>query len=79
MIETKAILAFDLMPLMRYLYRGGVLAVDALTNKIQLTVAMYRATFPDDKIPTHTGDNDYPFRWTTTIDGVEFFALAEES
>ena len=77
MIQTKAQIAYDLIPLVRHLNNGGVLQIDGRGGRIQLTEALYHDTFPEDKAPTSFPDSMFPFYWSTTINGVEFFAITE--
>lgn len=82
MTNFKAQIAFDLIPILRHLYDGGIIGVYLEHNghrgSVQMTVATYRETFPEDTAPVPNPDSDYPWRWTETVEGVEFFALAED-
>lgn len=82
MENIKAKIAFDLIPILRHLYDGGVIGVYLEHNgnrgAAQMSVECYHETFPEDTVPMPNPDSDYPWRWTTTVEGVEFFALAEE-
>lgn len=81
MENIKAQIAFDLIPILRHLYDGGVIGVYLEHNgnrgAVQMTVPVYHETFPEDTVPMPNPDSTWAYRWTTTIEGVEFFALAE--
>jgi len=79
MTELKAQIAFDLIPVVRHLYNGGVLLVDGATNRIHLSENLFHATFPEIKEAEGYDSDLYPWRYSVTIDGVEFFALSEVS
>lgn len=79
MENIKAQIAFDLMPLMRLLNKGGIMFLyptGGTGGQVQMTVKAFCETFPD-AIPQPNRDSDYPWKWTQTVEGVEFFALAE--
>ena len=80
MENIKAQIAFDLMPLMRLLHKGGIMMIyptGGTGGQIQMTVKAFCETFPD-AIPLPNRDSDYQWKWTETVEGVEFFALAEK-
>lgn len=79
MENIKAQIALDLVPLLKHLYNGGIIGIYPTfgeAGQIQMTEKCYHETFPEDTVPMPNPDIDYPFRWTTTVDGVEFFALS---
>jgi hypothetical protein len=76
MVEYKAIIAGDLVPLMKHLYKGGVLAVNGHDGSVHMTVELFHKTFPAIEAE-ETGYGDYPFRFEAVVDGVMFFALSE--
>ena len=78
MTNIKAQIAFDLMPLMRHLYAGGILQIDGQTGTILLREKTYHEVFPEDHTPQPNHPSSvYPWRWSTTIDGVEIYALSD--
>lgn len=76
MIETKAQIALDLVPLMRFLYKGGVTAIYGGDGTVQLTEELFHKVFPDVKVAVPRASEVYPFAWKETVEGVEFFALS---
>lgn len=76
MIEMKAQIALDLVPLVKHLYKGGVLAVNGHDGTVHMTKELFHDTFPEVKAQAY-GYGDYPFRFSTFVNGVEFFALSE--
>ena len=76
MIETKAQIALDLVPLMKHLYRGGVLAVNGGTGDVHMTEEFFHEVFPDVLVAMPRASAEYPFKWAVWVEGVEFFALS---
>lgn len=77
MIETKAQIALDLVPLMKHLYRGGVLAVNGGTGDVHMTEEFFHEVFPDVLVAMPRASEEYPFEWAAWVDHVKFFALSE--
>lgn len=81
MTNFKAQIAFDLVPIMKHLYDGGIIGIYPSFGEhgqIQMDTECFRETFPAVEAPVPNPDSDYPWRWTETVEGVEFFALAED-
>lgn len=78
MIEYKAIIARDLVPLVRHLYKGGVLAVNGHDGSVHMTRELFHATFPEVTEPFEREDEVYPYLFSVTVDGVEFFCLSKK-
>lgn len=78
MIEYKAIIARDLVPLVRHLYKGGVLAVNGHDGSVHMTRELFHATFPEVTEPFEREDAVYPYLFSVTVDGVKFFCLSEK-
>lgn len=79
MENIKAQIALDLVPLLKHLYNGGIIGIYPTfgeAGQIQMTEKTFCETFPD-AIPQPNRDSDYPWKWTKTVKGVEFFALSE--
>lgn len=77
MIEMKAQIAHDLVPLMKHLYEGGILSVYGGDGSVHMTESCFHKVFPEIKEPKERS-GEYPFYWTATVDGVEFFALSRD-
>ena len=81
MIETKVQIAADLLPLIRHLWQGGVLAIGPYNNEVHMRTDLFRATFPDVKTPVAKHDeNNWLYQTMVNIDGVSvrFFCLNEK-
>ena len=76
MENIKAQIAFDLVPLMEHLYDGGILRVGP-DKEVHMTVEAFHEVFPEVREPIPRESAEYPWKWTETVEGVEFFALAE--
>lgn len=74
MENIKAQIAFDLVPLMKHLYDGGILSVGP-GEEIHMTVKAFHEVFPDVLVPTPRESDEYPFEWAACVEGVKFFAL----
>lgn len=78
MVEYKAIIAGDLVPILRHLYEGGVIAVDGHAG-VHMTEKLFHATFPE---VTKAGTRDsevYPFEFSVTVDGVRFYCISDKA
>lgn len=79
MENIKAQIALDLVPLLKHLYNGGIIGIYPTfgeAGQIQMTEKAFCETFPYS-FPQPNRDSDYPWKWTKTVEGVEFFALSE--
>ena len=76
MKNIKAQIAFDLVPLMEHLYAGGILRVGP-EKEVHMTVEAFHEVFPEVREPIPRASAEFPWKWTQTVEGVEFFALAE--
>lgn len=80
MENIKAKIAYDLMPLMRHLYDGGIIGFYPKSGdrgQIQMVVKCFRETFPAVAEPVPNPASNFPWKWTETVEGVEFFALSK--
>ena len=77
MIEMKAQLALDLVPIMNRLYDGGILRVGP-GKEVQMTEKAFHEVFPDVLVPMPRESEEYPFAWAGLVEGVKFFALAKK-
>ena len=80
MIETKVLIAADLIPLISHLWKGGVLGIGP-GNDIHLRDTLFHETFPEAKWPTIQVENgDWVFERYVNIDGknIRFFCLHEK-
>lgn len=77
MIEMKAQLALDLVPLMEHLYAGGILRVGP-EKEVHMTVEAFHEAFPEVLEPMPRESEEYPWEWSMVVDGVKFFALAKK-
>ena len=81
MLEYKAQVAFDLVPLMEYLYDGGRGVLDISGDSVHLAPLFFHEVFPEIISAVPNGSTEYPFRWTRTVEHegrkVEFFALSK--
>lgn len=81
MIETKVQIAADLLPLIRHLWKGGVISIGTYSNEIHLKNTLFHETFPEVLTPvTRRNDGYFVFEKTETIDGreIRFFCLSEK-
>ena len=78
MIEMKAQIAHDLVPLMKHLYKGGILAVNGGEGTVHMTESFFHEVFPDVRVAMPRPSEEYPFEWATWVEGVKFFALSRD-
>lgn len=79
MENIKAQIALDLVPLLKHLYNGGIIGIYPTfgeAGQIQMTEKAFFETFPEVKADPYDY-GDYPWRFSTFVNGVEFFALSE--
>lgn len=74
MIEMKAQIALDLVPLMKRLYRSGIIHIGP-EDAVHMTVEAFREVFPEVLEPMPRESVEYPWEWSMVVDGVKFFAL----
>ena len=78
MIETKVQIAADLLPLIRHLWKGGILSIGPYSNEVHLRSDAFHETFPEVVKPVglHT-NGDWVYEKFVDIDGtsVRFFCL----
>lgn len=78
MENIKAQIAFDLVPVIRHLYEGGITAVNGSAGTIHMTEDLFHEVFPNITEPKNRDSREYPYEWETTVEGVKFFALSKE-
>lgn len=78
MIETKAQIALDLVPLVKHLYKGGVIGINGADGSVHLTESFFHEVFPDVLVAMPRASAEYPFKWAVWVEGVEFFALSRD-
>lgn len=78
MIEMKAQIAHDLVPLMKHLYEGGILSVYGGDGSVHMTESCFHKVFPDIMVAMPRPSEEYPFEWAAWVDGVYFFALSRD-
>ena len=78
MENYKAQIAFALVPILKHLYSGGIIAVSGMTGEVHMTPAAFHETFPEITEREDRMSDQYPFIWKTTVEGVTFFALEAE-
>ena len=81
MIETKVQIAADLLPLIRHLWKGGILSIGPYNNEVHMRSDLFRATFPDVKTPVARHDPDnWLYEKMVTIEGVtiRFYSLSSK-
>lgn len=76
MIETKAQIALDLVPLVKHLYKGGVIGINGADGSVHLTESFFHEVFSDVLVAMPRESAEYPFKWAVWVEGVEFFALS---
>lgn len=80
MINYKAQIALDLVPVLGYLQEGGIIAINPSYIRgpsVQMRKDTFRETFPEVDTPEDNPGSIYPYIWRAKVNGVEFFALAE--
>lgn len=70
-------LAAGLVPTMERLYKAGILRVGGCTNEVQCSADDFREMFADYEVEERD-DELYRFELSTKVDGVRFFALAND-
>lgn len=78
MVEYKAIIAGDLVPILRHLREGGVISVDSYAG-VHMTEELFHATFPEVNEAGHRESTVYPFEFSVTVDGVRFYCISEKA
>jgi len=81
MIETKVQIAADLLPLIRHLWKGGILSIGPYQNEVHLRDWYFHETFPEVVNPAGKHDEkNWTFEKTVNIEGtdVRFYCLHEK-
>lgn len=76
--EGKCKIAAGLVPLVKWLYDNGVIAVSGGTLDVHLEEKVFRATFEEYEVRDRESE-EYPFELSTMFDGVKFFACTKEA
>ena len=76
MVEHKAIIAGDLVTILKHLYKGGVISVDPFAG-VHMTEKLFHETFPEIREAGPRASAVYPFEYRVTVDGVNYYCISE--
>lgn len=77
MNEGKVKVAVDLVPLMGYLYKAGILRIDGPEKRVQVSSEFFRQTFPVYEAKDFP-DPEYKYELSYEYEGIEFYCLSVE-
>lgn len=76
MNEGKVKIAVDLVPIIKMLYKAGIIDIDGRTQEVHCTPEFFDEAFPMyDIVPRDS--EVYPNKKVAKYDGISFFSLIE--